>query len=154
MTKQEKIEEIQRDIKKALEFDCSKAKCKTCKHKNEDNCEIPLIADYLIEQGYQKLPKDSVVLTKEEYEMLANQYKALEIKYNNLSDNYRLCKDANETLKHNVVTICKETALKIRNYIKQHTELGDYYAGECYDELDIWSFDRFLKENFGVEVEE
>ena len=48
----------------------------------------------------------------------------------------------------------KETALKIRNYIKQHTELGDYYAGECYDELDIWSFDRFLKENFGVEVEE
>ena len=66
MTKQEKIEGIKRDIKKALEFDCSKDKCKTCKHKNEDNCEIPLITDYLIEQGYQKLPKDSVVLTKEE----------------------------------------------------------------------------------------
>ena len=60
----------------------------------------------------------------------------------------------NETLKRNVITARKETALKIRNYIKQHTELGDYYAGECYDELDIWSFDRFLKENFGVEVEE
>ena len=104
MTKQEQIEEIKRDIKKALEFDCSKGKCKTCKHKNEDNCEIPLITDYLIEQGYQKLPKDSVVLTKEEYEVLANQYKNLEIKYSNLSDNYKLCKDANETLKRNVIT--------------------------------------------------
>lgn len=74
MTKQEQIEEIKRDIKKALEFDCSKGKCKTCKHKNEDNCEIPLITDYLIEQGYQKLQKDSVVLTKEEYIDLSRTY--------------------------------------------------------------------------------
>lgn len=74
MTKQEQIEEIKRNIKKALEFDCSKGKCKTCKHKNEDNCEIPLITDYLIEQGYQKLPKDSVVLTKEEYIDLSRTY--------------------------------------------------------------------------------
>ena len=74
MTKQEQIEEIKRDIKKALEFDCSKGKCKTCKHKNEDNCEIPLITDYLIEQGYRKLPEDSVVLSREEYEMLKSLY--------------------------------------------------------------------------------
>lgn len=74
MTKQEQIEEIKRDIKKALEFDCSKDKCKTCKHKNEDNCEIPLITDYLIEQGYRKLPEDSVVLSREEYEMLKSLY--------------------------------------------------------------------------------
>lgn len=59
MNKEKQIEEIKRDIKKALEFECSKGKCKTCKHKNEDNCEIPLITDYLIEQGYQKLHKDS-----------------------------------------------------------------------------------------------
>ena len=74
MNKQEQIEEIKRDIKKALEFDCSKGKCKTCKHKNEDNCEIPLITDYLIEQGYRKLPEDSVVLSREEYEMLKSLY--------------------------------------------------------------------------------
>ena len=74
MTEQKQIEEFKRDIKKALEFDCSKGKCKTCKHKNEDNCEIPLITDYLIEQGYRKLPEDSVVLSREEYEMLKSLY--------------------------------------------------------------------------------
>lgn len=74
MTKQEQIEEIKRDIKKALEFDCSKGKCKTCKHKNEDNCEIPLITDYLIEQGYHKVPEGAVVLTKEEYIDLSRTY--------------------------------------------------------------------------------
>lgn len=45
----------------------------------------------------------SVVISREEYEMLANKYKNLEIKYSNLCDNYRLCKDANETLKQNVI---------------------------------------------------
>lgn len=71
MTEQKQIEEIKRDIKKALEFDCSKGKCKTCKHKNEDNCEIPLITDYLIEQGYHKVPEGAVVLTKEDLQKYA-----------------------------------------------------------------------------------
>lgn len=147
MKKQKQIEEIERDIKKALEFDCSKSKCKTCKHKNEDNCEIPLIADYLIEQGYRKLPKDSVVLTKEEYEVLANQYKNLEIKYSNLSDNYRLCKDANEVLKHNVVTTRKETAREVLNYLwKQRNVIGQLmiFEGDLIE----------LAKQYGVEVEE
>ena len=134
MTKQEQIEEIKRDIKKALEVDCSRYKCKTCKHKNEDNCEIPLITDYLIEQGYQKLPKDSVVLTKEEYEMLANQYKNLEIKYSNLCDNYRLCKDANETLKQNIIITRKETAEKILNEVLQ--EIFYYFDVQSVKELN------------------
>lgn len=149
MTRQEQIEEIKRDIKKALEFDCSKDKCKTCKHKNEDNCEIPLITDYLIEQGYQKLPKDSVVLTKEEYEMLANQYKNLEIKYSNLSDNYRLCKDANETLKRNAIAIRKETAT---NFFKDLIRQADFWG-----ETDMWVNYKTLvtvAKQYGVEVEE
>lgn len=142
MTEREKIEEIKRDIKKALEFDCNKGKCKTCKHKNEDNCEIPLITDYLIEQGYQKLPKDSVVLTKEEYEMLANQYKNLEIKYSNLSDNYRLCKDANETLKQNVIIARKETAKEFAEKIKAKSYVNDY----CREVVEIEKIDELLKE--------
>ena len=147
MTKQEQIEEIKRDIKKALEFDCSKGKCKTCKHKNEDNCEIPLITDYLIEQGYQKLPKDSVVLTKEEYEMLSNQYKNLEIKYSNLSDNYKLCKDANEMLKRNVVTTRKETSKEILTYLwKQRNVIGQLMILE-EDLIE-------LAKQYGVEVKE
>ncbi len=152
MTKQEKIEEIKRDIKKALEFDCSTGKCKTCKHKNEDNCEIPLITDYLIEQGYRKLPKDSVVLTKEEYEMLANQYKNLEIKYSNLCDNYRLCKDANETLKRNVITARSETAREYHDKFAEVVRERDYVEG--YAEIGMNEENDEILKSFGVEVEE
>ena len=92
-----------------------------------------------------KLPEDSVVLSREEYEMLINQYKNLEIKYSNLSDNYRLCKDANEVLKYNVVTTRKETAKEILNRINEYN-------------LDYnWDLKvEFIKlcEDYGVEVED
>ena len=74
----------------------------------------------------------------EEYEMLANQYKALEIKYSNLSDNYRLCKDANETLKQNVITTRKETAEEILNRINEYNlnynwDLKEEFIKLCKD---------------------
>lgn len=69
----------------------------------------------------------SVVISREEYEMLANKYKNLEIKYSNLSDKYRLCKDANETLKQNVITARKETAEAIYN--AGHCKVDDYTIG-------------------------
>ena len=39
-----------------------------------DNVEISSIARELLEQGYHKLPKDSVVLSREEYEKLRSLY--------------------------------------------------------------------------------
>lgn len=60
------------------------------------------IAVALYDVGYRKVPDD----IKELIDMLsegANKYKNLEIKYSHLCDNYRLCKDANETLKQNVI---------------------------------------------------
>lgn len=69
----------------------------------------------------------SVVISREEYEMLANKYKNLEIKYSNLYDKYRLCKDANETLKQNVITARKETAEAIYN--AGHCKVDDYTIG-------------------------
>lgn len=60
------------------------------------------IAEALYDVGYRKVPDD----VRELIDMLAegaNKYKNLEIKYSNLCDNYRLCKDANETLKQNVI---------------------------------------------------
>ena len=60
------------------------------------------IAVALYDVGYRKVPDD----IRELIDMLAegaNKYKNLEIKYSNLCDNYRLCKDANETLKQNVI---------------------------------------------------
>lgn len=77
------------------------------------------IAKALYDAGYRKIDEDSVVISREEYELLANKYKNLEIKYSNLYDKYRLCKDANETLKQNVITARKETAEVI------------YDAGHC-----------------------
>lgn len=83
----------------------------------------------------------SVVISREEYEMLANKYKNLEIKYSNLSDKYRLCKDANETLKQNVITAHKETAEAIYN--AGHCKVDDYTIGfatylmqKRHDEVD------------------
>lgn len=66
----------------------------------------------------------SVVISREEYEMLVNKYKNLEIKYSNLCDKYRLCKDANETLKQNVITARKETAEAIYN--AGHCKVDDF----------------------------
>lgn len=44
-----------------------------------DGFDVDNIADEVAEEvynaGYRKVPEDSVVLSKEEYEMLANQYK-------------------------------------------------------------------------------
>lgn len=114
-----------------------------------DEVDIKAIARELYEQDYRKLPKDSVVLSKEEYEMHITQYKNLEIKYSNLSDNYRLCKDANETIKQFAVIARKETAKEILSYV-----------GNLYDDCDQrfklkdYAWHKRLCEKYGVEVEE
>ena len=86
------------------------------------------------------IPEGAVVLTREELETTDKIPQKIK----------EFCKWFIEIEKE---IACKEAATKIRNYIKRNSMLGDYYAGECYDELDIWSFNRFLKENFGVGVE-
>ena len=95
------------------------------------------------------LPEDSVVLSAEEYEMLVNQYKNLEIKYSNLCDNYRLCKDANETLKQNIIITRNETAEKI---------LRDLYSEATSNvsetvELTTFQIEQLAKQ-FGVEIKD
>lgn len=116
--------------------------------QNTYECDIEL-AGHLYNKGYRKIPEDSVVLSKEEYEMLVNQYKNLEIKYSNLSDNYRLCKDANETLKQSVITARKETAT---NFFKDLIRQADFWG-----ETDMWVSYKTLvtvAKQYGVEVEE
>ena len=112
MTRQEQIEKMAvigcvRNPQAHTAEECAK-----CDFK-QGQCNAYRHAEELYNAGYRKIDKDSVVLSKEEYEMLANKYKNLEIKYSNLCDNYRLCKDANETLKQNVITARKETAKEI-----------------------------------------
>ena len=89
MTKKEQIEELRSNI--------YYARSKVNGIATSDD-----IAEALYDVGYRKVPND----IKELIDMLAegaNKYKNLEIKYSNLCDKYRLCKDANETLKQNVI---------------------------------------------------
>ena len=152
MTDQEQIEEMAKAIKPILE-------------NRTDICFIPdldkPIAKELLKHYQPKLPKDSVVLSREEYEMLANKYKNLEIKYSNLCDNYRLCKDANETLKQKVIIARKETAEKFYDKVNENIcvfqlenknrEFTDGYAQAIADICG--RLDQVAKQ-FGVEIKE
>ena len=113
---------------------------------------MPKVAEALYNAGYRKLPKDSVVLSREEYEMLANKYKNLEIKYSNLCDNYRLCKDANETLKQNVITTCKKTVKEILQEIRGYYPIDKEHCND--GELFILNLCEDIASRYVVEVEE
>lgn len=109
--------------------------------------------------------EDNVVLSREEYETLANRYKNLEIKYSHLCDNYRLCKDANETLKQNVIAAHKETAEKIfgdlwNNFVEYSSYAMDYtqHLGEYDKNINITVSDVIcdiicIAKNYGVDLE-
>ena len=141
MTEQEQIEEMAKFMHykaHGKDKDCDNEKCEMCW------CSCKNDAELLYNAGYRKLPEDSVVLSKEEYEMLANQYKNLEIKYSNLCDNYRLCKDANETLKQNVIIARKETAKEILNAVVGAIDNGTFFRQ---------NFIFMMNKVYGVEVE-
>lgn len=88
---------------------------------------------------------DSVVLSSKEYEMLSNEYKNLSIKYSDLYDKYNLCKDANKTLKQNVIAARKETAKEILSRIKLYT---------TDSKTDLIVLINEIAEENGVEVKE
>lgn len=89
MTKQEQIEELRSNI--------YYVQSKVSGIATSDD-----IAEALYDVGYRKVPDDIRELIDVVAEG-ANKYKNLEIKYSNLCDKYRLCKDANETLKQKVI---------------------------------------------------
>ena len=137
MTEQEQIEEI-RELMKLLD------KCASL----NPMCKAE-VANVVYGNNYRKINEDSIVLSREKYEMLVNQCKNLEIKYSDLCDNYRLCKDANETLKQNIIITHKETAEKI---------LRDLYNEATSNvsetvELTTFQIEQFAKQ-YGVEIKE
>lgn len=111
------------------------------------------IAQKLVEHYQPKLPKDTVTLSMEEYEMLANKYKNLEISYSNLCDNYRLCKDANKTLKQNVITTRKETAKKILDDLVKNCQYTFNIDGKPIVELD-GDFVLNAAKSYGIKIKE
>lgn len=153
MNKQEQIEEMAVIGCVRTPQAYTAEECAKCGFKN-GRCNAYRHAEALYNAGYRKIPEDSVVLSREEYEMLANQYKNLEIKYSNLCDNYRLCKDANETLKQNIIIIRKETAEKIFTELLKEKQLIDLGCGDgTYEYIDVDDLEDLAKQ-YGVEIKE
>ena len=66
-----------------------------------------------------KIKNNTVILTSEEYTALINEFNALQHKYGDICDRYRLCKDANETIKQHAVMVRKETEEKYQARIDE-----------------------------------
>lgn len=156
MTKREQVEQMAKerseikDIMKLLDR-CGSLN-PTCKTE---------VATIIYGNNYRKIPEDSVVLSGEEYEMLVNQYKNLEIKYSNLCDNYRLCKDANETLKQNIIITRKEIAEKFYDKVNENicvfqleNKNQEFIDGYAQAIADICGRLDQVAKQFGVEIKE
>lgn len=137
MTKQEKIEEMASSI-----GDCNTT-CDECFKKlesvmtlsipkRENYCQVYAYARRAVKQGYQKLPEDSVVLSKEEYNDYLNLKDLLDKGYFTSENRVAIHKAR------------KETAKEILDYF-------DQYAGN--GEL-IGNIINRLRRKYSVEVRE
>ena len=151
--KEKQIEEM------ALQF--AKKYCKACGCEScdwayefgtkEESCEDYLhykqMAEHFYNLGYRKLPKDSVVLSREEYELWNILKKTW------ASDNKEVsAKDILETLKNTKELRSKETAAKIYLQAKAIVDATKYIVqGREY--LHIDALKEIIK-SCGVEIKE
>ena len=127
--KEKQIEEMAKVIKSANEINCIRT-CDNCNYYNDDSKCISFgQAIALYEQGYRKLPENSVVLSREEYEKLKM-----------LEEGHITCEDVLEF----VEKARKETAEKIINMLKQPPYI---------DFIESWVLEDVAKQ-FGVEIKE
>lgn len=112
------------------------------------------IAVALYDVGYRKIDEDSMVISREEYEMFANKYKNLEITYSNLCDNYRLCKDANETLKQNVINAGRQKVDRLEEENERLKEVNRQLTADYTRSLERLKSDRRQIDELKVEVKE
>lgn len=57
---------------------------------------------------------EMVVISRVEYEALLGELHSLTYKYDKLLDDYRLCKDANETIKQKYLELAKEFGVEVK----------------------------------------
>ena len=132
MKDKEIIEEMARDIHRV----CTACSGEMFDEYTCDRCQAKL----LIKKGYRKLPEDSVVLSKEEYE----DYKK---HVDNCVEEYHRGQHEAEVYYKNIQIPRerKETAEKIYKKIKDSFLIN---SKNCY-KLKIW-----IKEQFGVDIYE
>ena len=105
------------------------------------------VAKHFHNEGYRKIPKDSVVLSREEFERL-------QVKLKSLQDTDMFKEAYISQLKEECKQARKETAEKIyyKAEKKAHFKDGGYYDKDRYY-LDMEDLKEILKQ-FGVEIKE
>ena len=146
MTDEKQIEEIAKDIfESKVAIDGSDMAFGLF---DEDD-HFHRIARFLYKHNCRKLPESAVVLTKEEHTALINEFNALQHKYNDICDRYRLCRDANETIKQHAVMVRKETAREFAKDLLQELDLVGYDKSDfCVIAVKV------VAKQYGIEVEE
>lgn len=136
------------DKKHIEEMEMAKIICKTINGKELKHCEVQCdvdclgIAQALYEQNYRKIPKDSVVLSREEYESIINENNKLKHYNDKLSQG--IYWGNGEQFCNRLKEVCKETAEKIYYFV------GDYYDSEYL----MLNLETFIREQYGVEIKE
>lgn len=103
----------------------------------QDGCKE--LAIYLYEQGYRKLPEDSVVLSKEEYKLLFDIKKKFETA------------DGDEITAVSLLMWLKELTAQERKETAE--EFLQFVYDRCLDKSFIRAVEKFAKQ-FGVEIKE
>ena len=151
--KQEQIEEMAKIIREADAITCGN--CDKCRYSWHDDCDSIMKATNLYKQGYRKLPKDSVVLSREEYEKLEEKIMDLRLDKQELKNEISekdnkiaLLEETIECIKFNVDFTRKETAREIAEMLKAAKGVVKVHF-EAYDELI-----ENIAEKYGVDLED
>lgn len=139
MKDKEMIEEM---AKVMYGYICKDRPCKECNYHGKSKilkpyCEYYLKAQDLYEKGYRKLPKDSVVLSREEFWKLSNKFSK---------------KELDEIVEFHKKKTSKETAEKIFNrflsVLKDNRKMGNNFVVLTLNALQD------IAKEFGAEIKE
>ena len=135
---EKQIKELEKDLEEYVAYDEWSAR-----EYGEYTVDCSYIAYKLIEQGWIKSDKDSVVLSREEFSKA-------------LTDNFNMGKKEAQFYSERVAipTTRKETAEKIFTELLKEKQLIDFGCGDgTYEYIDVEDL-KDLAKQFGVEIKE
>ena len=131
--KEKQVEEMAKDCCKSLLHCCM---CDDCNYKeisNLDECKSMRIAENLVKKGYRKIPKDSVVLSREQFKILCED--KIEITHLSIDEEFK------KECEYEIKQARKDKAEKCIRLIKE-----TFFTKEALCE--------FIAKQFGVDLGE